>query len=304
MICTVTFNPSVDYVMRARAIILGQTNRCQSEELYFGGKGINVSIVLRHLGIDSTALGFVAGFTGAALEQAVRGQGVNADFIRLPEGATRINVKLKTDVETEINAQGPKIPSQSLEILMEKLDRLQQGDTLVLAGSIPDSLPQDVYEKILARLAPKKICAVVDATRDLLRRVLPYRPFLIKPNQDELGELFGARLSGEEEIAAAARRLQQLGARNVLVSRGKHGALLVTETGRVLQAEAARGTMRNTVGAGDSMVAGFLYGWQQKRDYVFALRCGIAAGGATAFSDGLAEKADFLRLLEQSEEKS
>ncbi len=304
MIYTVTFNPAVDYVMRTKEIEFGATNRSQSEELYFGGKGINVSVVLQHLGLASTALGFVAGFTGAALEQSLAQQGITTDFVQLHNGFTRINVKLKTKEETEINAQGPDISPEALEELFQKLNALQSGDILVLAGSISGSLPQDVYEKILAALSPKGISFVVDATKDLLRNVLPYHPFLIKPNQHELGELFGKKLSGTDEIAASARKLQKMGAKNVLVSRGKHGAVLVTETGAVLTAKAAVGTMHNTVGAGDSMVAGFLFGWQRSGDYADALRCGIAAGGATAFSDGLAQREDFLKLLAQSEGKS
>ncbi|MGI6260917.1 MAG: 1-phosphofructokinase [Acutalibacteraceae bacterium] len=302
MIYTVTFNPAVDYVMRAKQVEFGETNRSRSEEIYFGGKGINVSVVLQHLGIPSTALGFVAGFTGAALEQSLSEQGVTVDFVRLQKGFTRINVKLKTDEETEINAQGPEIPPEALEELFVRLRTLQAGDTLVLAGSIPGSLPQDIYEKIMAMLSEKNICFVVDATKELLLNVLSYRPFLIKPNQQELGELFGKKLSAEDEIVSAARKLQKLGAQNVLVSRGKHGALLAAQNGAVLRAKAAKGIMRNTVGAGDSMVAGFLYGWQRSCDYEYALRCGIAAGGATAFSDGLAGREDFLSLLAQSGE--
>ena len=302
MIYTVTFNPAVDYVMRAERVVFGETNRSQSEELYFGGKGINVSVVLQRLGLASTALGFVAGFTGAALEQSLSEQGVAVDFVRLPKGFTRINVKLKTGEETEINAQGPEIPPEALQALFERLRALQDGDTLVLAGSIPGSLPQDIYERILEMLSEKKIRFVVDATGELLLRVLPYHPFLIKPNQQELEELAGARLLQEDEIVSAARKLQQLGAQNVLVSRGKDGALLAAQNGTVLRADAAKGVMRNTVGAGDSMVAGFLYGWQQSGDYDYALRCGIAAGGATAFADGLARREDFLRLLAQSGE--
>lgn len=302
MVYTVTFNPAVDYVMRAKRVEFGETNRSQSEEIYFGGKGINVSVVLQRLGIASTALGFVAGFTGVALEQALSEQGVTTDFVRLQKGFTRINVKLKTDEETEINAKGPEISPEALEKLFTRLRTLQAGDTLVLAGSIPGSLPQDIYEKIMEMLAERKIRFVVDATNELLLRVLPYRPFLIKPNQQELGELFGEKLSAEDEIVSAAQKLQKLGAQNVLVSRGKHGAMLAAQDGTVLWAKAAKGTMRNTVGAGDSMVAGFLYGWKQSGDYEYALRCGIAAGGATAFADGLAEREDFLRLLAQSGE--
>lgn len=288
MIYTVTFNPALDYVMRMEHFEPGQTNRSVAEELYLGGKGINVTVVLHALGIESTALGFIAGFTGDALERGLTQQGICTDFIRLQEGMTRINVKLKTGKETEINAQGPAISADALEQLHQKLDLMQPGDTLVLAGSVPGSMPADIYERILHRLQKKDLRFVVDATGDLLVNVLRFRPFLIKPNKQELAEIVGEELMDETQIAAAAKRLQQQGAQNVLVSLGKDGALLASVDGQVLQSPALGGKPVNTVGAGDSMVAGFLAGYNLTGSYAYALQMGSAAGGATACSSGLA----------------
>ena len=297
MIYTVTFNPALDYVVRLPAFEPGAVNRTESEDIQLGGKGINVSCVLGQLGFKSVALGFVAGFTGEAVEAGLARRGVNADFIRLPEGLTRINVKIKASVETEINGQGPAIPAGALEELFQKLDRLAAGDVLVLAGSIPPSLPSDIYQRILARLAPKGVLCAVDATGELLVKVLPYRPFLIKPNNHELGEIFGRTLSTDEEIVECARLLQQKGARNVLVSMAGDGALLLDEGGNVHRLEAFKGKVKNSVGAGDSMVAGFVAGWLEKGDYAWALRLGSACGSATAFSDTLATRTEIESLL-------
>ncbi|MBQ6823656.1 MAG: 1-phosphofructokinase [Clostridia bacterium] len=297
MIYTVTFNPALDYVIHLNKLELGETNRCYGEELYFGGKGVNVSLVLRELGKENTALGFVAGFTGAALEENLRNQGINAEFIHLKKGLTRINVKMKAEQETEINAQGPAIDEEALAALFAKLDTLTEGDTLVLAGSIPASLPADIYEKIMARLQGKGIRFVVDATGKLLMNVLKYNPFLIKPNHRELEELVGRPLNGSAEIAEGAKELQGLGARNVLISRGKDGALLLDENGKVSEMPAVGGKPVNTVGAGDSMVAGFIAGVEQ--GYEYALKLGSAAGGATACQAGLAKAADIEALLKQ-----
>lgn len=299
MIYTVTFNPAIDYIMRIDELEKGMTNRSQSEEIYFGGKGINVSIVLAELGLETTALGFVVGFTGEALDSAVSQKGVKTDFIRLKHGYTRINVKLKSDKETEINAQGPHIDNESIEKLYCKLDDLNSGDTLVLAGSVPSSLPQDIYEKILKKLQNKGIRFVVDATKDLLLNVLKYKPFLIKPNNHELEEIFGATLKTDDEIALAAKELQKRGARNVLVSLGKNGAMLIDEYGKIHRQAALGGKPVNTVGAGDSMVAGFIAGAQ--KSYEYALLLGSAAGGATACNKGLATKKDIMALLEAEE---
>lgn len=297
MIYTVTFNPAVDYVVRAEKIISGEVNRSDSEEIFFGGKGINVSLVLAQLGIKSCALGFVAGFTGSAIEQGVRDAGVETDLVHLEKGFSRINVKLKAEQETEINGQGPDIGEEALSQLYKKLDRLQSGDTLVLAGSVPKTLPSDIYESILARLSGKSVRFVVDASGQLLMNVLKYRPFLIKPNDKELSEMFDVKLTDTEQIAEYAEKLREMGAQNVLVSMAGDGALLVDENGDIHRCGVCKGTVRNSVGAGDSMVAGFVAGADKGYDY--ALRLGTACGGATAFSDGLAQRKDIDRLLEE-----
>ena len=297
MIYTVTFNPALDYVVRLEALAPGEVNRTRSEDIQLGGKGINVSCVLGQLGFESVALGFVAGFTGEAVEAGLARRGVRTDFIRLPGGLTRINVKIKAQAETEINGQGPAIPPEALEELFRKLDALNAGDVLVLAGSIPASLPSDIYQRILEQLAPKGVLCAVDATGQLLVKVLPYRPFLIKPNNHELGEIFGRVLRSDGEIVECARRLQQQGARNVLVSMAGDGALLLDEEGGAHRLEAFKGKVKNSVGAGDSMVAGFVAGWLEKGDWAWALRLGSACGSATAFSDALATRAEIDALL-------
>lgn len=292
MIYTVTFNPALDYVVHmSQDLAIGMTNRSDSEEIYFGGKGINVSNVLRELDLPTTALGFIAGFTGKALDEGVAASGITTDFIKLPEGNTRINVKIKAADETEINGQGPKIPDECQKALFEKLDQLKEGDTLVLAGSIPSSLPSDVYERILERLDGKGIRFVVDAIKDLLLNVLKYHPFLIKPNKQELGEMFGVEINSDEDTVLYAKKLQEKGARNVLISMAGDGSLLVTEDGQILRQGVCKGKVKNSVGAGDSMVAGFIAGYEKSGgDYKVALNLGTACGGATAFSDGLAKK--------------
>lgn len=296
MVYTVTFNPAVDYVVHTDEISVGGVNRAKSEKIYFGGKGINVSMVLSELGVKSKALGFVAGFTGDAIEKGVAEKGIETDFVHLDNGFSRINVKIKSEKETELNGQGPKIDGKALDELFEKLDKLSDGDTIVLAGSIPDSMPADIYEKILERLQNKNVKAVVDATKDLLMNVLKYKPFLIKPNNHELGEMFGVTLKTNAEIAEYAQKLKDMGARNVLVSMAGDGALLLDENGKTHVCGVCKGTVKNSVGAGDSMVAGFIAG-SENGDYEYALKLGTAAGGATAFSDGLAEKALIDELL-------
>ncbi len=298
MVYTVTFNPAVDYVVHTDEIAVGGVNRAKSEKIFFGGKGINVSMVLSELGVKSKALGFIAGFTGDAIEKGVAEKGVEADFVRLESGFSRINVKIKSGEETELNGQGPAIDGKALDKLYEKLDALRDGDTLVLAGSIPGSLPADIYEKILERLQNKNIKTVVDATKDLLLNVLKYKPFLIKPNNHELGEMFGVTLKTTDEIKQYAGRLADMGARNVLVSMAGDGALLLDENGKTHICGVCRGTVKNSVGAGDSMVAGFIAG-SQNGDYEYALKLGTAAGGATAFSDGLAERELIDELMKQ-----
>lgn len=298
MVYTVTFNPAIDYVVHTAEMRLGEVNRSSSEEMYFGGKGINVSIVLNELGTPSIALGFTAGFTGEAIENGIKAMGIKSDFVRLKTGNSRINVKIKAGEETELNGQGPHIDDEALEALFVKLDKLSDGDTLVLAGSIPSSLPSDIYERIMQRLSDRKIRTVVDATNDLLLNVLKYKPFLIKPNNHELGEMFGVTLSEDEEIERYARKLKDMGAINVLISMAGDGAMLIDENGKCHRCGVCNGKVRNSVGAGDSMVAGFLTG-AQNGDYEYALKLGTAAGGATAFSEGLAVKTKIEELLAQ-----
>lgn len=297
MIYTVTFNPAIDYVVQLEALKTGAVNRASGEAYQFGGKGINVSGVLAELECPSTALGFVAGATGAWLEQGLAAAGLRTNFIHLPEGMTRINVKLKAGEETEVNGLGPAIPGTAMAALEAQLDALGAEDVLVLAGSIPASLPQDTYQRLLARLDGRGVRVVVDATRDLLVNVLAYHPFLIKPNNHELGEIFGTILRTDEEIVHAARRLQERGARNVLVSMAGDGALLLDENGEVHRIGTPKGTVVNSVGAGDSMVAGFVAGYQQTGSYGYALRLGTACGSATAFSLGLASREKIDELM-------
>lgn len=300
MIYTVTFNPAIDYVVRLdNPLQPGAVNRAAGEDCVLGGKGINVSGVLAQLECPSVALGFVAGETGAWLERGLAAQGLHTDFIHLPAGMTRINVKIKAAQETELNGAGPAIPPQAMQALAQQLDALQPQDVLVLAGSIPASLPADTYEKILARLQGHGVRAVVDAAGPLLAKVLPYAPFLIKPNHHELAELVGRSLQGDDEITQAARELQQRGARNVLVSMAGDGALLLDETGAVHRIGVPHGTVINSVGAGDSMLAGFLAGYLRSGAYAEALRLGTACGSATAFSLGLASRQEIDRLLQQ-----
>lgn len=298
MIYTVTFNPAVDYVVHCDDLTTGTVNRSGKEEIYFGGKGINVSMVLGELGIQSKALGFVAGFTGDAIEKGITDKGICSDFVKLHKGFSRINVKIKAKDETELNGRGPDIMKEDIDKLFEKLDEISDGDTIVLAGSIPGSLPSDIYERILERLGTKKVRVVVDATKELLMNVLKYKPFLIKPNNFELGEMFGTELKTDDEIAAYAGKLKVMGAVNVLVSMAGDGAMLLDENGRVHKCGVCRGSVKNSVGAGDSMVAGFLAGCETG-DYEYALKLGTAAGGATAFSDGLAKKELVYELLKQ-----
>lgn len=299
MIYTVTFNPALDYTVKLEQLNLGEVNRTEGENVYFGGKGINVSVVLQNLGLDSVALGFVAGFTGNEIEAQVRAAGVKTKFIHLAQGLSRINVKIKGSKETEINGSGPSINQEDVKELFDQLEQLEDGDILVLAGAIPSALPENIYEQIMERLSQKKIDIVVDATKDLLLNVLKFHPFLIKPNNHELGEMFGVQLKTIEEIEKYARRLQEMGAQNVLISMAGDGALLVTREGSLHKISAAKGKVVNSVGAGDSMVAGFVASYSQNHDYRKALLYGSAAGSATAFSEGLAIKEKVEELFEQ-----
>lgn len=297
MIYTVTFNPSLDYIVKMESFQVGEVNRTVSEKIFPGGKGINVSIVLQNLGINNVALGFIAGFTGEQIEQEVKAFGCKTDFIRIPNSISRINVKLKADRESEINGQGPLISKSDLQKMFDKMDSLADGDLLVLAGSIPNTLPESIYETILKRIQGKNIKVVVDATRELLFNVLKFHPFLIKPNHHELGEIFNKKLESKEEVIYYAKELQKSGARNVLVSMAGSGAVLVDENSRVYQSPAPKGVVRNSVGAGDSMVAGFIAGYLPHESYPEAFRMGVASGSASAFCEELATKAEIGALL-------
>lgn len=303
MIYTVTFNPSLDYIVRVEDFKTGQVNRTYYEQILGGGKGVNVSIVLGNLGHESTTLGFTGGFTGDALKQLLWKQGVKTDFIEVKEGFTRINVKMKSDQETEINGQGPKITQENVDTLFAKLDDLQDGDILVISGSIPNTLPDDMYERIMERLQGKKIEIIVDATRDLLVNVLKYHPYLIKPNNHELGEIFNTDLNTRKEVIPFAKKLQEMGARNVLISMAGEGAVFISETGAVMESEAPKGKVINSVGAGDSMVAGFITGMIESNDYEKAFRMGICTGSASAFSENLATRDEVKALLEKLPKK-
>ena len=299
MIYTVTFNPSLDYVMHLDEFVPGMTNRSSQESISCGGKGINVSIVLRNLGVESVALGFAAGFTGEEIIRGLKQHGCQADFIQLEQGLSRINVKFKGKNESEINANGPTIPPEAVEKLLCRLDQLEKDDILVLAGSIPSTLPDDIYQQIMKRLQAKGVHFVVDATRDLLKKALPYHPFLIKPNNHELAELFGVELHSNEEILSYAKKLQEMGARNVLVSMAGDGAVLAAEDGSVYESPAPKGKVINSVGAGDSMVAGFVAGYFKHQNYREAFRMGVATGSASAFSPDLATQEQVDEVLKQ-----
>ena len=304
MIYTITLNPSIDYIVRLDKLVTGITNRTSSEEYYYGGKGINVSLVLAELGLDSTAFGFVAGFTGKAIENGIRNDHIITDFIKLKEGISRINIKIKAGEETEINGQGPHITEQELERLLQKIDRLSNGDTLVLAGSIPNTMPDDVYERMMERIKFKSVRIVVDATKKLLVNSLKYKPFLIKPNRQELSEIFDVEVKTEDDIERYAKELQKLGARNVLISLGGEGAMLIDENGKKYKAGVMKEKVLNTVGSGDSMVAGFVAGYEKSGDYAYSLKLGSVCGNATAFLPGLATKEKIEELLERFDKEA
>lgn len=297
MIYTVTFNPSLDYIIRVDHLKLGAINRVHYENVLPGGKGVNVSIVLGNLGHTSTALGFVAGFTGREIEDRMRAYGAKCDFIQVAEGMSRINVKIKSDEESEINGMGPHITEEDVDALFAKLDELKAGDYLVIAGSVPTMLPPDMYERIMERLDGRGVNIAVDAERDLLTRVLKYHPFVIKPNNHELGDIFGVTLRTREEVVPYAKRLQEQGARNVIISMAGEGAVFVSEQGEVAMSEAPKGTVVNSVGAGDSMVAGFLAGVIETGDMAQAFRMGLCTGSASAFSPDLATRPEVEALL-------
>ena len=297
MIYTVTFNPSIDYIVRMPRLEPGAINRVRYEDILPGGKGINVSIVLSNLGHESCALGFVAGFTGAEIVRLMQTSGAKSDFIQVAEGMSRINMKIKAAEETEINGMGPNITEADVAELMAKLDRLVEGDVLIISGSIPTMLPADIYEQIMARLDGRGIRIVVDAERDLLTNVLPYHPWLIKPNNHELGAIFGVELRTRDEVVPYAKKLQERGAANVLISMAGEGAVLVAEDGTVTGGPAPKGTVVNSVGAGDSMVAGFVAGYLEKGTYEDAYKMGVSCGSASAFSSELTTRAEAEALL-------
>ena len=298
MIYTLTLNPALDYVMDAEDIKFAATNRISAESISFGGKGINVSVVLSRLGVPTTAHGFAAGFTGAELQKAIEKEGINADFTELTEGMTRINVKLLSGGEiTEINSSGPTIKENDLSRLYEKFATLSSGDTLVLAGSVPKGVNSGIYSEIMSFLLDKGIRFVVDTTGKTLLETLKYKPFLIKPNRDELEELFDCTISTDEQIIECAKKLKNMGAENVLVSLGAEGAILLSADGLVFKSPSHKISPKNTVGAGDSMVAGFLVGID--KGYEYALHLGIAAGSATASSDTLGTKCEILKLMDE-----
>ena len=299
MIYTVTFNPSLDYIVSVDDFKLGLTNRTSSELILPGGKGTNVSTVLKNLGLESTALGFVAGFTGNEIVKRLNDVGIKSDFISIENGISRINLKLKSIDGTEINGAGPDISEDKVNELMDKLNQLKEGDVLVLAGSIPSSMSDNIYRDIMADLKDRGVMIVVDATKDLLLNVLEYHPFLIKPNNHELGEIFDVKLTTREEVIPYGRKLQEKGARNVLVSMAGEGAVLIAEDGQVFDAPAPKGKLINGVGAGDSMVAGFVAGWIEKQDYEYAFHMGVASGSASAFSENLATKEEIINVYNQ-----
>ena len=297
MVYTVTLNPALDYVMKLKALRTDDINRTDGEEIYYGGKGINVSVILTQLGIPNTALGFLGGFTGKKLEEMLKNDNVSCDFNYLKNGDTRINVKIKADKEIDLNACGPEITKEDMQSFLKKLDGIKSGDYLILAGSIPNTLPDDIYEQILERVGDRNINCVVDATGDLLKNVLKYKPFLIKPNHHELGDLFSVQIKSDDDIVKYSKKLQEMGAKNVLVSMAKDGAMLTDENRCVHKIGNAKGKLINSVGCGDSMVAGFTAGYIKTADYSYALRLGSACGNATAFSEKLATREEIERVF-------
>ena len=300
MIYTVTLNPSIDYVVNMEQLVEGMVNRVSTEHFYAGGKGINVSQILNQHGISNRALGFISGFTGNFIEGSLKEKGIDTDFIRLSEGYSRINMKIKTTTdETEINGMGPHIPKTEIDKLYRQLDLLTADDTLVLAGSIPATLPDDFYEKMMEHVQDRGVKVVVDATKNLLLNVLTYRPFLIKPNHHEIAEMFGVTISTTEDLLQYGNRLKDMGARNVLISMGGDGAILLAENGEVYRSNVPKGVVKNSVGAGDSMVVGFIAGYEKTQCYEQALRLGAASGSATAFSSDVATAEEILALVKE-----
>lgn len=301
MIYTVTFNPALDYVVRVNELQSKNINRTESEQIFYGGKGINVSVILSRLGIENKALGFLAGFSGKQIECMLNEEGIDNDFVYLKNGYTRINVKIKAEKEYDVNAQGPSIEQSDVDLLLEKVLELKDGDGIVLAGSIPNSLPNNIYEKILKQLSEKNVMSVVDATGDLLLNVLKYKPFMIKPNHHELGEIFGVEIKNLEQIEFYSKKLQKMGARNVLVSMAEDGAVLLDENEKLHKIQSVQGKLVNSVGCGDSMVAGFIAGYLKSNSYEYALKLGTVCGSATAFSNSLATKEEIEKIIKSSD---
>lgn len=297
MIYTITFNPALDYISQVENFQKGKINRTTNEKILPGGKGLNVSIVLKNLGIDNTALGFIAGFTGDELKRRIEQYNVKTNFIKVENGITRINVKISSNEETALNGCGPQITEDDLEKILKQIDEIQKEDIVILAGNIPKNINKNIYEKICLKLKEKETTFIVDATRELLIGILKYNPFFIKPNKEELEETFRVKIQGEQEIIQYAKKLQKMGARNVLISLGGEGAILITEENKIYKANAPKGKVISTVGSGDSMVAGFIAGYIKDKDYKEALKLGIAAGSASAFSTELATKERVEKLL-------
>ena len=304
MIYTITFNPALDYITQVENFKTGEINRTKTETILPGGKGLNVSIVLKNLGIENTALGFVAGFTGEELIRKLETQGVKTDFVKAKDGITRINVKISSVndnsvEETALNGMGPQITKENIEELMNKIQNMTVDDFVILSGSIPKNIDNNIYEKICKILNEKGITFIVDSTQELLINVLKYKPFLIKPNKEELKETVKRNIHTKEDIINSAKTLQEMGAQNVLVSLGNDGAILLTQEEKTYYSEAPIGQVVNTVGSGDSMVAGFLAGYYKTKDYEYALKMGVSAGSASAFSVELATKEKVNSILKQ-----
>lgn len=301
MIYTITLNPALDYILKHQTFKVGEINRSEQEILLPGGKGINVSIILKALEIESTVLGYKAGFIGEEIEKEIQRYGIKSDLIKIKNGITRINVKIMTEnEETAINTQGPVIEPEELQELYEKIESIQKGDLVILSGSIPQGVPDDIYENICKKLQGKDVKIVIDATGELLKKTLKYKPFLIKPNKQELEEVFNTQIKNNDQVLEYSKKLQQEGSKNVLVSLGREGAILLDENGKIYQKENIRTIKRiNTVGAGDSMVAGFIAGYTQFQNYEKALQMGMAAGTATANSLYLATKSEIYDIFNQ-----
>ena len=299
MIYTITFNPALDYISQVENFEIGKINRTQTEKILPGGKGLNVSIVLKNLGIETTALGFVAGFTGEELKTDIEQRGIKTDFVKVEKGLTRINVKISSKEETALNGNGPEITNEDIKQLLEKIDNIKSDDTVILAGNIPKCINNNIYEIICKKLEQNKVRFIVDATKELLMNVLKYKPFLIKPNKEELEETFKEKIETKEEIIEHAKKLQKLGAQNVLISLGGEGAILVTSENKEYFINAPKGKVLNTVGAGDSMVAGFVAGYEKSGDYQYAFKVGVATGSASAFSMNLATAEEVANLLKE-----